>query len=214
MFRVSTTPIISSTQNCNYNFRYRASTFLQGGQAWPRRREVAAQKLWPVPEAVVTVFCTPDDGCSWHPKHVEWTCRIINRLLCVASRWTIIDTISSVMSDRPSVRPHGTTRFPSKRIFMKFNILGLFEKSVEKVKVSFTSEKSNWHEDRYMYIHDHISPNSQNYHISVTKCRENQNTRASSVPKIAPFLIMKKNTVTAWYAIDDNMAHAHWKLDN
>ena len=24
-------------------------------------------------------------------KHVEWTCRIINRLLCVASRWTIVN---------------------------------------------------------------------------------------------------------------------------
>ena len=44
-----------------------------------------------VPEAVVTVLCTPDDGCGWHPKHVEWTCRIINGLLCVASRWTIIN---------------------------------------------------------------------------------------------------------------------------
>jgi len=42
MFRVSTTPIIRSTQNCNY---------------------------------------------SWDPKHVEWTCRKINRLFCVASRW-------------------------------------------------------------------------------------------------------------------------------
>ena len=31
----------------------------------------------------------PDDGCGWHPKHVEWTYRIINRLHCVASRWTI-----------------------------------------------------------------------------------------------------------------------------
>ena len=49
--------------------------------AWPRCREVA----------VVTVLCTPDDGCGWHPKHVEWTCRIINRLLCVASCWTIIN---------------------------------------------------------------------------------------------------------------------------
>ena len=44
---------------------------------WPRWREVAAQKIWPVPEAVVTVLCTPDDGCGWHLKHVEWTCRII-----------------------------------------------------------------------------------------------------------------------------------------
>jgi len=46
-------------------------------------------KIWPVPEAVVTVLCTTDDGCGWPPKHVEWTCRIINRLLCVAYRWTI-----------------------------------------------------------------------------------------------------------------------------
>ena len=55
-------------------------------QVWPRWREVAA-----VPKDVVTVFCTPDDGCSWHPKHAEWTCRIINRLLCVASSWAIIN---------------------------------------------------------------------------------------------------------------------------
>jgi len=46
-----------------------------------------------VPEAVVTGLCNPDDGCGWPPKHVEWTCRIINRLLCVASRWTIIDKV-------------------------------------------------------------------------------------------------------------------------
>jgi len=26
--------------------------------------------IWPVPEAAVTVFCTPDDGCDRHPKHV------------------------------------------------------------------------------------------------------------------------------------------------
>jgi len=95
MFRVSTTPIIRSTQNCNYGLRY-WSYFLCSylpptRPTWPRWREVAAQKIWPVPEAVVTVLCTPDDGCGWHPKHVEWTCRIINRLLCVASRCTIIN---------------------------------------------------------------------------------------------------------------------------
>ena len=57
----------------------------------PRWREGAAQKIWPVPEAVDTVLCTPDDGSGWHPKHVKWTCRIINRLLCVASLWAIIN---------------------------------------------------------------------------------------------------------------------------
>ena len=46
---------------------------------------------WPVPEAVVTGLCTPYDGCGWHSNHVEWTCRIINGLLCVVSRWTIIN---------------------------------------------------------------------------------------------------------------------------
>jgi len=91
MFRVSTTPIIRNTQNCNYSFRYCAATYLQRGQAWPRWREVAAQKIWTVPEAVVTVLCTPDDGCGWYPKHVDWNRRIINRQTCVASRWTIID---------------------------------------------------------------------------------------------------------------------------
>ena len=87
-FQVSTTPITKSTQNCNYSLRYWST--------WPRWREVAAQKIWPVPEAVVTVLCTPDGGCGWHPKHVEWTCRIINSLLCVASRWTTINKVRCI----------------------------------------------------------------------------------------------------------------------
>ena len=89
-----------STQKCNYSFRYCVATSLQRGQAlaWPRWREVAAQKIWPVPKAVVTVFCTPDDGSCWHPKHVEWTCRIINRLLCVGSRWTIINPLNAELN--------------------------------------------------------------------------------------------------------------------
>ena len=46
-------------------------------------------------------FCTPDDGCGWHPKHVERTCRIINRLLCVASRWIITNINYRVYMLRP-----------------------------------------------------------------------------------------------------------------
>ena len=49
----------------------RATTFLQRGLIRPRWRKVVAQILWPVPEAAVTVLCTPDDGCDGHPKHVE-----------------------------------------------------------------------------------------------------------------------------------------------
>jgi len=70
MFRLSTTPFIRSTQNCNYSLRYCA------------------------------VLCTPNDGCGWHPKHVEWTCRIINRLLCVASRWRIINILCQMLKSR------------------------------------------------------------------------------------------------------------------
>ena len=65
-----------------------AATSLQHGQASLATLEGGSCTI---PEAVVTVLCTPDDECGWHPKHLEWTCRIINRLLCVASRWTIIN---------------------------------------------------------------------------------------------------------------------------
>ena len=45
MFRVSTTTINRSTQNCNYSLRYYAANVLQRGQAWRHWREVAAQKI-------------------------------------------------------------------------------------------------------------------------------------------------------------------------
>jgi len=61
-----------------------AATSIQRGQA-------SCRKIWAVPAAVVTVLCIHDDGCDWHPEHVEWACRIINRLHCVASRWTVIN---------------------------------------------------------------------------------------------------------------------------
>ena len=95
IFQVSTTPI-RSTQNCNYSLRYWSCCTVQlppsnvAKLVWPRWREATAQKIWSVAEALVTVLCTPD-GCGWHLKHIQWTCRIINRMLCVASRRTIIN---------------------------------------------------------------------------------------------------------------------------
>ena len=45
MFRVSNTPIIRSTQNCNYSLRYvQLPPSNVAKLAWPRWREVAAQK--------------------------------------------------------------------------------------------------------------------------------------------------------------------------
>ena len=56
----------------------------------PRQREIAAQTLRPVPDAVSTVTCTPDDEWCHHPKHVE-QCVGINKLYIASSRWTIIN---------------------------------------------------------------------------------------------------------------------------
>ena len=45
--------------------------------------------IWLVPEAVVTVLCTPDYGCGTRPKHVGWFCsKITYWLRIVSSRWT------------------------------------------------------------------------------------------------------------------------------
>ena len=51
------------------------TTALQRGQigVLPRWREVAVPILWPVPEAAVTVFSTPDDGWCDTPE----TCKVI-----------------------------------------------------------------------------------------------------------------------------------------
>ena len=63
---VSTTPNTRSTQNSTYSLRYWsyfcAATSLKGGQA---------------------NLATLEGGSCLTPKHVEWTCRIINGLLCL-----------------------------------------------------------------------------------------------------------------------------------
>jgi len=60
MFLASTTPTKTVTTASGTGHIICAATSLQRGQAWPLWRAVAA----PVPEAVVTVWRTPDDGCG------------------------------------------------------------------------------------------------------------------------------------------------------
>jgi len=55
----------------------------------PRWRKVVALTLWLIPEAAVTVWCTPDDGCDRHPKHVEWFA-VNKNLHTVVSCWTLL----------------------------------------------------------------------------------------------------------------------------
>ena len=68
-----------------------ATTFYQRGRIWPCWRKVVAQILWPVPEAAVTVLCTPDGGCDGHPKHVESDFAVNKYLHTVASCWMLIN---------------------------------------------------------------------------------------------------------------------------
>jgi len=97
MCRVSTTPIIS-TQNCNYSLRYRAAISLQPGQAGLATLEGGS----------CTKNMTSTGGCSYIFVYSWWwvwltpeTCGVNlqnNRLLCVASRWTIINITLSQSS--------------------------------------------------------------------------------------------------------------------
>jgi len=55
-FGCSATPIIRITQNCNYSLRYWSYFFAQISPS-----NVANLAIL---EAVVTVLCSPDDGCG------------------------------------------------------------------------------------------------------------------------------------------------------
>ena len=70
MFRVSTTPIIRSTQNCNCSLRY-WSYFLciYFPPTWPSLATLKGGNCT-VPEAVVTVLCTPDGECGCFVLHL------------------------------------------------------------------------------------------------------------------------------------------------
>ena len=100
------------------------------------------------------------------------------------------------------------------RIFVYFQFLNIFRKSVEKIRVSLKSDKNNrcftW---TPIYIFDHVSPgSSENENFSDKNYRENQNT-----PFIfSHFFFFRKlcriwDTVRkycrAWQATDDSMAN-------
>ena len=67
MFRVSQHPssgvLKTVTAASSTGRNTGTATSFQRGLIRPRWREVAVPVLWPVPEAAVTIFSTPDDGC-------------------------------------------------------------------------------------------------------------------------------------------------------
>jgi len=56
----------------------------------PRWREVAVPVLWPIPEAAVTVFSTPDDGCC-DTRNMYSDFAVNKYLHTVASGWIFIN---------------------------------------------------------------------------------------------------------------------------
>jgi len=49
-----------------------------------------------VPEAAVTVLCSPDDGCDGHPKRVESDFAVNEYLHTVASCWILLISVLEV----------------------------------------------------------------------------------------------------------------------
>jgi hypothetical protein len=99
-------------------------------------------------------------------------------------------TICFVMSVRP---PACNNSAPTGRIFIKFDILNIFRKSVEKIEVSLKSDNNNGtlHEDlcTFMVISRWILLRMRN--VSDKSCRENQNIHFmfnNFFPKIVPFM--------------------------
>ena len=84
-FRVVTPSIIRSTYNCNYSIWHGSSRLCYlplSRRSWNATiysllyfckllYTFRVERVWPVPDAVITVICAPDDGWSYHPKHVE-----------------------------------------------------------------------------------------------------------------------------------------------
>jgi hypothetical protein len=74
----------------------------------------------PIPDVVDTVVCAPDDGCKYHPKHVEQF-PDINKLCDFASCW-IYEYIGILLGARPilhisriKIKPRaGRRRFAAK----------------------------------------------------------------------------------------------------
>jgi hypothetical protein len=90
MFQGVTPPILRSTYNCNYSIWHFSNCLCYLLLSWRRNFQLRklAETVWPVPDAVITIICAPEDGWSNHPKHVEQC--------IVAFCWTITDTKSQL----------------------------------------------------------------------------------------------------------------------
>ena len=120
-FGMSTTPIIRSTQNCNYSLRY--WSYVLCSYLPPMWSSLATLEGGSCKQNMTNIGCCSYSFVySWWwvwltTKHVEWTCRIINRLLCVASRCTIINIDPWHIFLPRQIKLHGSTKHLAKLYF-------------------------------------------------------------------------------------------------
>jgi len=83
VFRVSITPIIRTTQNFKYSFQY--WSYFLFSYLPPTWSSLATLEVGnrTVPEALVTVLCTPDNGCDWNTKPVKWSLATLEGVSCI-----------------------------------------------------------------------------------------------------------------------------------
>jgi hypothetical protein len=101
MFRVVLSPIIRGAYNCIYSIWYLSHRYCYLPLSWKswnqpvwvycgwRTPRQVAVTVWQIPDTVDAVVCAPDDGCKYHPKHVEQF-PDINKLCNFASCWIYI----------------------------------------------------------------------------------------------------------------------------
>ena len=129
----------------------------------------------------------------------------------------IAKTINFVMSVCSSVSPNGTTRLPLDEFSWN---LSIFRNSVEKIQVSFKSDKikNTSHEDQHTFLIISRSFLLRTRNVSDESCGETRNTHFV----FSNFLFRKswrlwvnvEQCCRTAQATDDNMAHAHCVLDN
>ena len=87
MFRVVPSPIIRRAKNCIYSVWYLSHRYCYLPLSWKSWNwsecavgGVGHLQHTPIPHAVDTVVCAPDDGWWYHPKHVE---EFPNKINCI-----------------------------------------------------------------------------------------------------------------------------------
>jgi hypothetical protein len=112
--------------------------------------------------------------CVWVYCYFKCVSKIVKKQILASTSPFVCPSVSVRLSISLSVRKSA----PTGRIFMKFDISVIFDKSVEKIQILLKPDRNNGHFTwRTLFIFDHISLSScWNEECLRQHCRENQNT--------------------------------------